>query len=101
MSSPEGVERLVANGMLMVIAQPGVFSSVFSPGDSVTTLVDTDVRLGPGTNYASITVVSAGTHGNILEQMNGLDGVLAKSSYWWYTNFGGVTGWVAEGALGR
>jgi len=101
MSSPEGVERLVANGMLIVIAQPGEFSSTFSPGDPVTTLVDTDVRLGPGTNYASLAVVLAGTHGNILEQMNGLDGVLAKSSYWWYVDLGGITGWVAEAALSR
>jgi hypothetical protein len=32
-------------------------------------------------------------------QMNGLDGVQAKSAYWWYVNFTGVTGWVPEDAL--
>jgi hypothetical protein len=31
--------------------------------------------------------------------MNGLDGVQAKSAYWWYVNFTGVTGWVPEAAL--
>jgi hypothetical protein len=31
--------------------------------------------------------------------MNGLNGVLAKSNYWWYVDFGTVTGWVPEGAL--
>ncbi len=98
-SSPAGIERPVANGMLIVIAQPGSYSSAFLPGDLVTTLVDTDVRLGPGTNYAGFAVALKGTQGSILEQMNGLDGVLAKSTYWWYVNLGGVTGWVPEGAL--
>jgi hypothetical protein len=100
-NSPAGVERLVANGMLMVIAQPGVYSTAFLPGDPVTTLVDTDVRLGPGTNYASFNVVAKSTQGIILDQMNGLDGVLAKSTYWWYVDFGSVTGWLPEGALVR
>jgi hypothetical protein len=98
-SSPAGIERPVANGMLMVIAQPGSYSTAFLPGDLVTTLDVTDVRLGPGTNYASISNVQKGTQGSILDQMNGLDGVLAKSSYWWYVTLGGVTGWVPEGAL--
>jgi hypothetical protein len=97
--SPAGIERAVGNGMLMVIAQPAVYSTTFMPGDPVITIADTEVRLGPGTNYASFTVVPAGTHGSILEQMNALNGVQAKASYWWYVNFGAVSGWVPEGAL--
>jgi uncharacterized protein YraI len=85
--------------MLMVIVQPGVYSTAFKPGDSVTTIVDTQMRLGPGTNYVGFTNVPKGTHGRIVEQMNGLDGVQAKSTYWWYVDFGGVLGWVPEGAL--
>ena len=92
-------ERAVANGMLMVIAQPGVYSTSFVPGSFVTTLVDTDLRLGPGTNYDSFTTIPKDTPGNIMDQINGLNGVLAKSNYWWYVNFGGVVGWVPEGAL--
>jgi hypothetical protein len=98
-NSPAGIERAVANGMLMVIAQPGVYSSAFAPGDPVTTLADIDLRLGPGTNYAIIATLPHSTQGSILDQMNGLDGVLAKSSYWWYVNFGSISGWVPEGAL--
>ena len=98
-SSPAGVERAVGNGMLMVIAQPGAYSSAFIPGDPVTTTVDTDLRLGPGTNYASFTTLPKGTHGSVVEQTNGLDGVLAKGTYWWYVNFAGVVGWVPEGVL--
>jgi hypothetical protein len=98
-SSPAGIERAVGNGMLMVIAQPKVNSTTFMPGDSVTTINDTEVRLGPGTNYAGFSSVPKGTHGSIEAQMNGLDGVLAKSTYWWYVDFGGVIGWVPEGAL--
>jgi hypothetical protein len=98
-SSPAGIERAVGNGMLMVIVQPGVNSTTFTPGDPVETINDTEVRLGPGTNYAGFTIVPKGTHGSIVEQMNGLDGVLAKSTYWWYVDFGGVIGWVPEGVL--
>jgi hypothetical protein len=98
-SSPAGIERAVGNGMLMVIAQPGEYSTTFTPGNPVTTISDTDVRLGPGTNYTSFTIVPKGTHGSIVQQMNGLDGVLAKGTYWWYVDFGGITGWVPEGAL--
>jgi uncharacterized protein YraI len=85
--------------MMMVIAQPAITSTTFLPGDPVATMVDTEVWLGPGTNYASITVVAKGTQGSIVHNMNGLDGVLAKSSYWWYVNFVSVTGWVPEGVL--
>jgi uncharacterized protein YraI len=57
------------------------------------------MRLGPGTNYDNFSTIPIGTQGTILEQMNGLDGVLAKSSYWWYVDFEGVAGWVPEGVL--
>lgn len=98
-NSPSGIERAVANGMLMVLVQPAVYSTAFKPGDQVTTTSDIEMRLGPGTNYDSFTLVPKGTQMIIMEQMNGLDGVLAKSSYWWYVDFGGVLGWVPEGAL--
>jgi hypothetical protein len=98
-SSPAGTERAVGNGMLMVLAQPGAYSAAFAPGDTVTTTVDTDVRLGPGTNYDGFSTVPKGAHGSIVAQMNGLDGVQAKSTYWWYVNFAGVIGWMPEAAL--
>lgn len=97
--SAAGIERAVANGMLMVIAQPAVYSAAFTPGDPVITLSDTELRLGPGTNYSGITIIQKDSQGTILPQMNGLDGVMAKSTYWWYVDFGGLTGWVPEGEL--
>jgi hypothetical protein len=97
--SPAGIERNVANGMLMVIAQPGDFSTAFSVGDPVTTNSSSSLLLGPGTNYATITTLSDGTSGIILAQVNGLNGVLAKGTYWWYASFGSVKGWVTEDAL--
>jgi hypothetical protein len=97
--SPAGLERAVANGMLMVIAQPGLYSTLYSTGDQVITSRNIGLRLGPGTNYAEFASITAGTHGTIATQMNDLDGVLAKSSYWWYVNFAGSYGWVPEDAL--
>jgi uncharacterized protein YraI len=85
----------------MVIVQPGAYSTLYKPGDSVTTTVDTDLRLGPGTNYTDFTTIPKGTQGKIADQMNGLNGVFAKSTYWWYIDFGPDIGlgWVPEGAL--
>jgi hypothetical protein len=98
--SAAGIERPVGNGMLMVIAQPGEYSSKYTPGDPVKTIKDTEMRLGPGTNYASFTTIPNGKLGKIAEQMNNLNGVLAKSTYWWYVDFGdGLIGWMPEGAL--
>ncbi len=98
--SSAAIERPVANGMMMMIALPADYSDVFTTTQQVTTTAQTDLRLGPGTNYASFTSIPVGAMGEILEQVNGLDGVLAKSSYWWYVDFGGIAGWVPEEALG-
>ena len=92
-------ERWVANGMLMVVVHSDPPSTAFQVGGLVTTINDTEVRLGPGTNYAGFTIMPVGTHGSIMEQVNGLQGVLAKGTYWWYVDFEGVSGWVPEGAL--
>jgi hypothetical protein len=97
--SSAGIERPVANGMLMVVVQPGEYSTAFIPGESVATILNTEMRLGPGTNFATFTTLPVGTHGIIVENENGLNGVLAKSTYWWYVEFGGVLGWVTEGSL--
>ncbi len=94
-----GAERAVVNGFLMVSVLPEEYSTTFMPGEAVTAITDADIRLGPGTNYASFTTVQNGQQGLVLPQMNGLNGVLAKSEYWWYVDFSGTHGWVAEGAL--
>jgi hypothetical protein len=97
--SPAGIERVVANGMLMVSVQSPEYSLTFSPGDSVATKSTTDMRLGPGTNYAVFITIPAGTQGVIVDQMNDLNGILAKSAYWWYVNIYGNLGWIPESAL--
>jgi hypothetical protein len=85
--------------MLMVVAQPGEYSTAFEPGDSVITISDTGLRLGPGTNFASQTTLPGGSQGIILMQINGLNGILAKGDYWWYVGFGSVAGWVTQAAI--
>jgi exopolysaccharide biosynthesis protein len=98
-SSAAGIERAVANGMLIVVVQPGEYSAAFYPGNQVMLTTTTEVRLGPGTNYPSVTTLAEGTSGTIAEQVNDLDGVLAKGAYWWYVDFGDITGWVPEASL--
>ncbi len=98
-SSPAGVERLVTNGMLMVVSQPQSKSSTFAPGAMVTTSGAAALRLGPGENYAAFNTVPSGSTVTIKPQMNGLDGILAKGSYWWYVNFAGSAGWLPEQVL--
>ncbi len=92
-------QRPVANGMLMVVAEPAEFSLTFIQNNSVTTRVDTELRLGPGTNYDSFITIPMGTQGTVTEQINNLNGIMAKSSFWWYVDFGGTKGWLPEEAL--
>ena len=98
-SSPAGIERAVANGMLMVSVLPSEYSYTFTYGDAVVINSATNMRLGPGTNYASFITIPAGAQGIIVDQMNDLNGVLAKSVYWWYVNINGTLGWMPESAL--
>jgi hypothetical protein len=91
--------RSVANGMLMINIEPITRSLTLSPTEVVTTLVSTEIRLGPGTNYAVLDSVPANTQGSVLDSGKGLNGVLAKGSYWWKVDFAGLVGWVPEESL--
>jgi len=98
-SYSEPLQRWVANGMMMVVVEPITQTVTYTPGDPVAATVDTPIYLGPGTNYASLESVLAGTQGVITASPNGLNGVLAKESYWWQVDFSGKVGWVTEESL--
>jgi uncharacterized protein YraI len=84
---------------MMVVAEPGEYSSAYAPGDRVYTTTDLEVRLGPGTNHAVLTSLPVSSEGVIVEHANRLNGVFAKGAYWWKVTFGEITGWVPEDAL--
>lgn len=92
-------ERAVANGMMMVWAQPLNLSGTFSTGQGVVTTGQTSLRLGPGSNYATLMTLVSGSSGTVQAHAGGLNGVQAKGQHWWRVNFGGVVGWVRESAL--
>lgn len=93
------IERVVANGLLMVSALPRELSDRFTPGSRVVIQdqIDVNVRLGPGTNFGILTALPAGSGGNVVEHP--LNGVLAKGLNWWKIDFGGVSGWVNQESL--
>lgn len=91
--------RSVANGMMMINIEPITHSLTLSPTEVVTTLASTEVRLGPGTNYAVLDSVPANSQGTVLDSGKDLNGVLAKGSYWWKIDFDGLDGWVSEESL--
>jgi uncharacterized protein YgiM (DUF1202 family) len=92
-------ERSVANTMMMIDVQPLQQSTVYTPADLITTQASTDIRLGPGTNYAAFASVPAGIEGMVLNHQEKLNGVEAKGSFWWKVAFGNVSGWVEEGDI--
>jgi len=96
---PDKIERAVANGLLMAVAQPIQRSTLFKPGDAAVILPEgeANLRLGPGTNYTPLAVVSEGSQGVILA--HSLNGVLAKGYYWWKIAFGEQVGWISESVL--
>jgi hypothetical protein len=87
-------ERYVANGIMMVVVQPMTASLTFTPTQMVMTVAETDLYLGPGTNYGPLADIPDNASGVIVPHT--LNGVLAKGSYWWKVDFGGVQGWVKE-----
>jgi hypothetical protein len=97
------LQRLVANGMMMVVVEPKDLSLIFTVGDEIKTLTPANVRLGPGTNYASLETVPEGITGVIYGFDNGLNGVMAKGYYWWRVlleiDGRDIIGWVFEPAL--
>lgn len=99
------LQRLVANGMMMVVVQPKdqPQDPIFTVGEKIKTQFRVNVRLGPGTNYGLIETVNSGITGVILGNDNGLNGVWAKGAYWWHVllEIGDqdVIGWVFEPAL--
>jgi uncharacterized protein YraI len=57
-----------------------------------------NLRMGPGTNYASQGVLPADISGTI--QPHSLNGIFAKGYYWWKVTLNtGQTGWVVQDAL--
>ena len=95
-TATQGCERYVANSMMMVVVEPMERSTRFTPGDQIRTEFPTNLRLGPGDNYAVFTIIPAGVEGVVIEHSNDLNGVLAKGDYWWKVDFGGAVGWMSE-----
>ncbi len=94
-----GDERRVANSLMIVSTEPLQRSDTFQHGELVRSLYATNLHLGPGTNYPAITSVAGGAEGRVMPNLAGLNGVLAKGTYWWKIRFGGTEGWVDEAAL--
>jgi uncharacterized protein YraI len=93
------LERAVANGLMMVTVLPKEQSTTYQTNTQVviTGTLASQVRLGPGTNYAALTILPPGSEGVIAAHE--LNGVLAKGSYWWKVKFGDVAGWAPEDVL--
>jgi hypothetical protein len=98
-SRPDKIERVVANGLMMVLAQPIQQSLRFKAGDTVTVSQegDANLRLGPGTNYTPLATLPPGSQGIVLAHP--LNGVLAKGYNWWKIAYGETTGWISESVL--
>jgi hypothetical protein len=95
----DGSERAVANSMMMIAVEPTVLSGRFQPGDMTVTVDDTKLRLGPGSNYYMLSRIPQGQVVAIVDDPAGVNGVLAKGTYWWKVSYRDVVGWVPDDAL--
>jgi hypothetical protein len=93
----DGSERSVANGMLMCNLVAKSVSTTYAANDTVRTNTTAAVRLGPGSNYASIASLASGTTGTV--QDHAMKGVAAKATNWWKVAFPTATGWVDENQI--
>lgn len=95
----DGVERAVANGLMMVNVQPKQISNLFRFAKEAGTLGTTQVRLGPGMNYPVMATVAEGQTVTLVS--HSLNGVFAKGQYWCKGSVSGSTGWIAQSSLLR
>jgi PKD repeat protein len=93
------VAPLVANTMMMVVVGEKKQSDSFLPGGYAIPRMATKIRLGPGTNYASVGTAQENAIGVFQDHSNQLNGVLATGDYWWKASYDGLTGWVKESDL--
>ncbi len=96
---PGNCKPLVGSSMMLISSLPISQSLTFTPTQAITTTGSVEVRLGPGASYASTGTAPAGAHGEVIPQMNNLNGVLATGSFWWYVDIGDLAGWVQEDKL--
>jgi hypothetical protein len=92
-----GVERSDANGLMMVNVVPMSKTTTYDAGEKVYLISGKQVRSGPGTNYGILTTLTSMQAGIIGSHPQ--NGVYAKGKNWWYLNFNGFEGWVAESDL--
>jgi hypothetical protein len=95
----DGWERPVANALMMIEVAPAERSVAYQSGQRVAVTSPSDLYLGPGTNFWVRSTLLPSTQGVIIPSLNGLDGILAKGTYWWKVGFGKTVGWVPEWAL--
>ncbi|MFB3895235.1 MAG: phosphodiester glycosidase family protein [bacterium] len=93
----DGSERAVANGYVMAVVLPMSKTSTFRTGDKVMAKSNAAIRLGPGTNFDTLTTAPIGTIGSIIG--HSCNGVLAKGTNWWKWKYGSTEGWTAETSL--
>ncbi|MCP4249939.1 MAG: hypothetical protein GY778_23095 [bacterium] len=96
-SPSDGSERPVANGLMMIVVQPTEQSARFVANESVWTVRNDWVRVGPGVNYTASGSVLSGESGTVLD--HALGGVRASDRHWWKCQIGTDVGWVPDTAL--
>jgi hypothetical protein len=99
-ASHQDLEALVGNALMMAVVEPKVQHEIIHPGQKVITTRLSELRLGPGTNYAVIANIPFGTQGHAMGmRYNDLNGILAKGYYWQRVEFGDLSGWMNIDAL--
>lgn len=93
----DGVERPVANGLMMVVVEPAEQSTRFATAETVWTLATTAARVGPGDNYAEVGAILSGTTGVIRD--HSLGGIRATGRHWWWCDFPSGSVWLPDSAL--
>jgi hypothetical protein len=94
------MQRALVNGMIMVVVEPITQTATFTTGQTVSLYSSANLRLGPGTNYASLGTLETGAAGTIVNDSHSLNGVLATGYNWWKVDFGGgLVGWMNEQSL--
>lgn len=89
-----GELRPVANGYCIATVLPPEKAATLKPGDTLAAKTPTELRLGPGANYAVLATAPAGEKMTVLSHR--LNGIKAKGVNWWFCRTKAGDGWVGS-----
>lgn len=90
-------EPPLVNGLMMISVQEPSVSQALPPTANLNTIMDTELRFGPGTSYPLVATIPAGSPVTLLPHP--ASGSFVGGDFWRKVGYNGLEGWIPQSAL--